>query len=200
MYIASFTCRHYYSDICTIYPDVQAIYPLGGVPMGWETWPKICPELQKFVQSSAASGWPTNPNVTVQPVVRTFLEKLLTATELLNPTVYQYCYDLETAQDRVMGLPYPTISPRPTPPPATSTPSGAATAHPTTFVAGRDLYTRFISVNCGSTANYTDIFGNLWSQDVGFNTGQRYVAGGADIPGAMDPVIYRSVSGDDFIM
>jgi hypothetical protein len=128
----------------------------------------------------------------VQPVVRTFLEKLLTATDLLNPTVYQYCYDLETAQDRVVGIPYPTISPRPTPPPVTNAPSGAATAHPTTFVAGRDLYNRFVGVNCGSTANYTDIFGNFWSQDIGYNTGRRYVAGGADIPGAMDPVVYKS--------
>jgi Malectin domain len=185
-------CRHFYSDLCTIYPEVQVVHPPNGLPAGWETWPKICPELQKFVSSPAAAGWPTNPNVTVQPVVRTFLNKLLEATQLLNPTVYRYCFDLETAQNRVEGLPYPTISPRPTPPPVTGAPSGAATAHPTTFVAGRASYDRVVGVNCGASSAYTDIFGDFWSQDVGFNTGQRYVANGADIPRAMDPFIYKS--------
>jgi hypothetical protein len=125
--------------------------------------------------------------------VRRFLESLLTATELLNPTVYGYCYGLETAQHRVIGLAVPSISPRPTPPPVTGQPSTSATEFPTIAIPYRNTYEPVIRINCGYISNYTDtVRGHVWSADTGFNTGKRYVASGADIPRAMDPFIYKS--------
>jgi Malectin domain len=152
---------------------------------------QVCPLLTAFVKSSAAAGWPTNPDVPVAANVRQFLQPLLTATELLNPTVYRYCFDLETAQDRVAGLPYPTISPRPTPPPVTAQPSISATHFPTTRIPNRNTYQPVLRINCGSTNDYTSN-GIVWSKDINFNTGKRYVANGASIPRAIDPFIYRS--------
>jgi hypothetical protein len=128
---------HFYSDLCTIYPGIKVVHAQGQVPSGSTSWPEVCPLLTAFVKSPAAAGWPTNPNVTVAANVRRFLDSLLNATQLLNPTVYKYCFDLETAQDRVIGLPYPTISPRPTPPPVTAQPSASATEFPTITIMTR---------------------------------------------------------------
>jgi Malectin domain len=200
MYQASLTLlfidihtRHYYSDLCTIYPGIKVVHAQGQVPTGSNTWPEVCPLLTDFVKSPAASGWPTNPSVPVATNVRRFLESLLVATELLNPTVYQYCYDLETAQDRVFGLAVPTTSPRPTPPPVTGQPSSSATEFPTIAFPYRNTYEPVIRINCGYTSNYTDtVRGHVWNADTGFNTGKRYVASGADIPRALDPFIYKS--------
>ena len=71
-------------------------------PAGTETWPAVCPLLTAFVKSPAAANWPTK-NVTVSAPIRTFINLLLDATEILNPIVYRDCYDLETAQRRVTG-------------------------------------------------------------------------------------------------
>lgn len=111
----------------------------------------------------------------------------------MNPTVYRYCFDLETAQDRVIGIAVPSISPRPTPPPVTGQPSTSATEFPTIAIPYRNTYEPVIRINCGYTSNYTDtVRGHAWNADTGFNTGKRYVASGADIPHAMDPFIYKS--------
>lgn len=184
--------RHYYSDLCTIYPNIKVVHAQGQIPIGSNTWGEVCPLLTDFVQSTAAAGWPTNPSVSVAANVRRFLDTLLIATEILNPIVYKYCFDLETSQDRVIGLPVPTISPKPTPPPVTGQPSTSATAFPTIQIPYRSTFDPLVRINCGYTSDYTDIFGQYWSQDVGFNTGKRYVAGGADIPRAMDSFIYKS--------
>jgi Malectin domain len=131
--------------------------------------------------------------VPVATNVRRFLESLLNATQLLNPAVYQYCFDLETAQDRVIGLPVPSYSPRPTPPPVTAQPSASATAFPTIMIPYRNTYQPVARINCGSTSNYTDsLTGHVWSKDTGYNTGKRYTANGAAIPRAKNPVLYKS--------
>jgi Malectin domain len=125
--------------------------------------------------------------------VRRFIESLLNATELLNPSVYKYCFDLETAQGRIFPLAVPTYSPRPTPPPVTAQPSTSATEFPTISIPNRNRYENVIRINCGSISDYKDTSnGQFWSKDIGYNTGKRYAATGADIARAMDPFIYKS--------
>lgn len=69
-----FLYRHYYSDLCTIYPGIKVVHAQGQVPTGSNTWPEVCPLLTDFVMSSAAAGWPMNPSVSVATNVRRTLE------------------------------------------------------------------------------------------------------------------------------
>jgi Malectin domain len=160
------------NDSSKIWPEVQVVAQKqtdrsDSWPEGWESWPTVCPLLKKWVRSSAASNWPTRAAVEVHSDVANFLDYFLEASEILEPSVYGYCYDLEVSQGNMDGI-KPFTTPEPRPP----TPTPPPTAFPTIHVQNRSNAIAIYRINCGG-GKFTDNAGHVWQADEYFNTGRE---------------------------
>jgi Malectin domain len=98
--------------------------------------------------------------------VGNFLGHFLEASEILEPSVYGYCYDLEVSQGNMDGI-KPFSAPEPSPP----TPTSPPTPFPTIFVKDRSNAIAIYRINCGG-GKFIDTTGNVWQADEYFNTGR----------------------------
>lgn len=90
---------HFHYDICAIFPNFKSwILPWSGDNSGR---PKLCPQLQSWLDSPASANWVQNANAEMSQDITTAIGDSMWAMQCHNYEVWSRCLDLESKQKRV---------------------------------------------------------------------------------------------------
>jgi len=90
---------HAVFDVCGYWPNIRSTTVPGRA--GKESWPIICPLLRDWLDSDAADGWQTNPNVSMDRRITRFLRRFNSNAGCRKSHVWMECTAMEQAQRRI---------------------------------------------------------------------------------------------------
>lgn len=91
---------HFHYDICAIFPNFKSwVLPWSGYDV--YTRPKLCPQLQSWLDSDASKNWVQNENAAMSNDITTGISDAMWALQCHNYEVWTRCVDLESKQKRV---------------------------------------------------------------------------------------------------